>query len=466
MFERIRSSLANLISPAAPTQVRRFDAAAGGRRASGIGHFGRIVPEVSAANVNIRSRARHLATNNAWIQNGVGNIVTGLVGPGITPVSRHPDAETRKTLVSIFNDWADVADPEGLSDFWGIQCDVARALVIDGECFTHRMMTPEGPRLRVIPAEMVDEALTRQLDDGRYVIQGIEFGSDGQRLAYHIFPVRPIDQFGTFSPAVRIPASEISHIFRPLAAGQVRGVSWLASVVLPASDLDQLIDALLVGTKVAAMHAGFLVDQNGTAGVPYAGNEAGGILDSGIEPGTLKILPTGMDVRFNSPQQAKESAAFVKLNLRQLAAGLGIPTHMLDGDLSDANYSSLRAGLLPFRARCEQVQFGRIMPGFLRPLWREVITYHVLSGQLDAPDFEANIRDYLAHEWLPAKPMQVDPAKDVEADVAEIEAGLASRRMKVAERGWDMDALDAEIATDPRNQQKKDKPDAGTNDSP
>ena len=53
-------------------------------------------------------------------------------------------------------------------------------------------------------------------------------------------------------------------------------------MILPASEFDQLLDALLLGVKIAAMHAGFLVDQNGTAGEPYTGEEAGGILESGL----------------------------------------------------------------------------------------------------------------------------------------------------------------------------------------
>lgn len=447
MLNRFRNTLARIIAPAA-MNTRRFDGAAGGRRGGGMGTFGRIVPEVAAGNASLRSRARYLANNNPWMANGVGNWVSGLVGAGITPVSRHPDAETRKLLHEIFNAWADAADLEGMSDFWGLQADVARALVVDGEAFAHRTITEDGLRVRLLPAELIDESLTRDLRDGGFIVQGIEFDAEGRRVAYHVFPARPTDQFGTVSPAVRIPADEVSHIFKPLAAGQVRGVSWLAPIILPASDFDQLIDALLMGCKVAALHAGFITDLNGTGALPYDGQQNNNVLESGLEPGVLKVLPGGLDVKFNSPQQARETAAFVKLNLRQLAAGFGLPSHMLDGDLSDANYSSLRAGLLPFRQRCEQVQYGRIVPAFLRPVWRDVLNFHVLSGALDAPDFETSTRDYLRCDWLPPKPLQVDPLKDVQADVAELEAGLASRRMKVAERGWDLDTLDAEIASD------------------
>lgn len=200
--------------------------------------------------------------------------------------------------------------------------------------------------------------------------------------------------------------------------------------------------------KIAAMHAGFLIDQNGTAGESYTGEEAGGILESGLEPGTLKRLPTGNDVKFNTPSQTQEVAAFLRLNLQQLAAGLGLPEHLLSGDLTGANYSSLRAGLLPFRQRVEQIQYGTLVPQLLRPIWRQVITWTLLSGDLDGPDFEASPRDYMACEWLPPAFMQVDPAKQVQADVADMEAGLTSRRKLVAARGWALEDLDAEIAAD------------------
>ena len=171
----------------------------------------------------------------------------------------------------------------------------------------------------------------------------------------------------------------------------------------------------------------------------------GAFSKSGFEPGTLKRLPTGIDVKFNTPAQTQEVAAFLRLNLQQLAAGLGLPEHLLSGDLTGANYSSLRAGLLPFRQRVEQLQYGMLVPQLLRPIWRRVVTWAVLSGDLDAPDYEASPRDYLACEWLPPAFQQVDPMKHVQADVAEMEAGLTSRRKLVAARGWALEDLDAEL---------------------
>ena len=254
-------------------------------------------------------------------------------------------------------------------------------------------------------------------------------------------PERPGKVWVTYAPSIRVESESVLHVFKPLAPGQLRGVSWLAPVILPASDFDKLCDALLKGAQVAAMHAGFITDLNGN-GEPYDGETPS------LEPGALIRLPNGTDIKFNSPQQAQQAAEFMKLNLRQLAAGLGLPDHLLSGDLTGANYSSLRAGLLPFRQRVEQVQYTVLVPQFLAPVWRAVILHGVLSGDLDAPDFEGNPEAYLLADWLPPAFMQVDPMKQVQADAAELEAGLTSRRKLVAARGWVIEDLDAELAAE------------------
>ena len=121
---------------------------------------------------------------------------------------------------------------------------------------------------------------------------------------------------------------------------------------------------------------------------------------------------------------------------------------MLSGDLSNANYSSIRAGLLPFRARVEQIQYGILVPQLLRPVWRRWLATSVLSAALDLPDFESSRSDYEAVEWIPPRHMQVDPAKDTQAVKDMLGAGLLSRRQAVAEQGWNVEALDEEIAAD------------------
>lgn len=443
MFETLRQLFRT------PVQTRRFDASGGGRRWDHRPSFGPFGSETLAAAAPSRSRGRHAYANNPWATSGVSALSTALIGAGITPASRHPDPATRVLLGSSFAAWSAVADADGITDFGGLQAAAAVAMIVDGESFLHLIPTADGMKLRIIPAEMVDASHTVELGDGRRIVAGIEFNAAGVRVAYHVSPVRPTDTYTNYAPPVRVPASDILHLFRPLGAGQVRGISWLAPVLLRLSELDQLEDALLVGAKVAAMHAGFLVDQNASGDSPYGdGEQTGSSLETGLEPGTLKFLPQGWDVKFSAPQQANESIAFAQMQLRAVAAGLGVPEHLLTGDLRGANYSSLRAGLVAFRQRLEQIQYHTIIPQMLRPLWERVITLEVLRGAIEAPDFEGQIADYLGAEWYPPAQPWVDPEKDIKAEALAVQHGFRSRRQVVAAQGYGVEELDAEIAAD------------------
>ncbi len=437
----LRDSVARLFRRDAPppTHRRSFDAATGGRRAAVFRSFGPTGPETLAAAAPVRSRARHAAANNGYCGNGVAAIVSEAVGAGIEATSAHPDPNQRPDLDALFNAFAETADAEGRTDLRGLASQMVRATVIDGEAFAVIEEDAEGLRLRLIPAEMVDELLTRDLGNGGYIVAGVEFDQHGRRVAYHILPYRPTNHFPTATAPIRVPADDVLHLMRPLGSGQVRGVSWLAPALLTVNELDQLTDAMLVGQKIAAMFAGFIVDQNNLGGGSGFPEEDG---DISLEPGTIRRLGAGEDIRFATPDQASDSIAFARLTLGQIAAGLGVPQHLLDGDLSKANYSSLRAGLLPFRARIEQFQYHQIVPQVLAPLWRRVMTRAYLAGDLD------DLAPALRVEWLPPRPMQVDPMKDTQALIAQIDAGLTSRRQAVASLGWNVAELDAEIAAD------------------
>ncbi|WP_374471049.1 phage portal protein [Phenylobacterium sp.] len=431
--------------------TRRFEAASGRRwTASGDVRFGSYGPETLGATDAVRRRARAAVANNAWIANGVAALVSNIIGAGITPTSQHPGAVARKLAQKAFARWAVSCDADGLTDFYGLQAAAVRAMIIDGESFVQLIATEAGLRLRLIPAELIDLGHTVELGGGARVVAGVEFDSAGVRTAYWVRPIDPTSVYESYGPPVRVPAADMLHLFRPLGPGQVRGISWLAPILIRSGELDQLEDALLVGAKVAAMHAGFLIDQNGTAasGTPYEGIGLGSILETGLEPGTLKVLPGGYDVRFSTPQQAQQTVEFAKLELRGIAAGLGVPEFLLTGDLSGANYGSQRGGLVEFRKRNEAIQFHTVIPQLLRPIWDRFVLFAVLSGGLDGSDFSATVEEHQACEWIPPAQEWIDPAKDAQATATMIGSGLMSRRQAVAARGYSVEDLDAEIAAD------------------
>ena len=72
----------------------------------------------------------------------------------------------------------------------------------------------------------------------------------------------------------------------------------------------------------------------------------------------------------------------------------------------------------------------------------------VLAGALKLPGYELRRREHQACAWLPPRFEWVDPQKDARAEVEQIAAGLKSRSQAIAERGFDAEQVDAEIAAD------------------
>jgi capsid protein len=72
----------------------------------------------------------------------------------------------------------------------------------------------------------------------------------------------------------------------------------------------------------------------------------------------------------------------------------------------------------------------------------------VLSDALVLPGYEVDRSQLLAANWLPTKWDWVDPLKDANAEIAQIEAGLKSRTQAIAERGYDAEQVDREIAAE------------------
>lgn len=430
------SLFSHLLGRTAPANATRsLDAATGSRRAPS--HFGRINPEVGAAGETVAQRARYLVRNNAYLNNALGNAVGSIIGTGMRPVPAGLTGDERAPIVAAFDTWARSADAAGLLDFWGLQALAVDHALVDGEALALLHRDPDGLRVQLLEPSQLDRSKSGDLSNGNTIVQGVEVDPRGRRVAFWIIPENPNGAWTSWAASERVLAENVIHMFKPVAAGQVRGLSALAPAVMPANELDQLMDAALVQTKVHALLSAFLVNQNDLESSGPLGDDQ----DLSLEPGVVRTLPSGWDVKFLSPEGSKDFPQTARLYLQQLSAALGMPEHLVSGDLTQANYSSLRAGLLPWRQKVEQFQYHILVPQFLARVWREWLLLEVLAGRLDAPA-------ETSAEWIAPKVPQVDPVKDLEAVEKALRMGLTSRSQAVAEMGWSVDALDAEIAAD------------------
>ncbi len=421
---------------------RNFEGAGGGRRwHNQAGFVGNFNQTSLAAGRTLAQRGEYYVQNNPYIASAVHSAVSNIIGTGLMPSPKSTSPTTRAALKAEWTAWTDRADCDGRLDFYGLQSLMVRTMIIQGESFC-RMLIEEGSngkadlRLQIIHPGQVPRDLTRDLGDGRKIIAGIEFDSNGKRAAYHIY-TRPLgDPLAPPSlETIRIPADDMIHLFAPVQAGQIRGISWLTPALLAVQEMDKLADALVTKAQIAAMLTGYLTSPEGTGG--FDGTQTGGTLDASLEPGTVKRLAPGEEITFTSPPPAGDGPDLIKANLRAIAASLNLTYEQISGDLTGVNYSSIRAGLVESRRRLEQTQHTIIAFQLCRTVWRRWIALNMGSNP-----------DLLAVEWVPQGWQWVDPVKDAAATETLIALGIKSRSEAISERGLDPESVDAEIAAD------------------
>ena len=436
-----------------------FEAAQGSRRLKGFqpsrAHVNTLI---AAAGSDITARARYLVRNNGYALNAAESWTGNAVGTGIKPSSLIADKDLKALVQQLWLAWTDESDAEELTDFYGQQRRAAREVFIAGEVFFRlRPRRPEDGltvplQLQMLPSEMLPLTRTEVLPNRNVIRQGIEFDRIGRRAAYWFLRRHPGDLTdpGMVGEMVRVPAAEIIHVIDPVESGQLRGVSRLAPAVVKLFLLDQYDDAELERKKIAAMYAMFVISPAPTDIIDVTpADDGSGDRIVEVQPGQVVPLEPGEQIQTSAPADVGGSyEPFEYRTLLQISAATGIPYAYLSNDMLKANYSNSRMALLELRRRVEAWQHSVMVHQMCRVVWQRWMDVAVLSGALDIPGYERNRADFIACSWLPPKWDWVDPLKDAKAEREQIDAKLKSRTQALAERGYDAEQVDAEIAAD------------------
>lgn len=400
----------------------------------------------------MRDRARDVVRNNPYAASAIDSFTANLVGAGIKPSALIDDGDLREAVNRAWLRWTDECDADGLADFYGMQAIVARAMFESGEIFVRFRPRQMGDglvvplQIQLVESDMLDFTFNEAAANGNTIISGVEFDLIGRRVAYHFYKEHPGDVFpvGTDSrERVRVPASEVLHIFRPLRAGQVRGVPIVAPAIVKLWLLDQYDDAELDRKKVAAMYAGFITSPAPDETMDDESNLAEGIAT--LEPGTMQTLLPGEEITFSSPAEVGGSyEAFQYRTLLAVFSAMGVPYTLGTGDLKRANYSSLRGAIVEYRRRLEQLQHGVLVFQLCRPIWKRWVSDAALSGTLSMRALDASV----SVKWIPPKFEWVDPYKDRQAELVAVRAGFKARADVIEAEGYDPEEVDRRIAAD------------------
>jgi lambda family phage portal protein len=264
---------------------------------------------------------------------------SNMIGSGPAARSRHPNRQMRRSLEAVWRRFYSACDIESF-DFCGFLLRLWRSVATAGEGLVVLTTTPRGElKLRLLNPEQLDRSRSTDIPGGGRTDFGVERSAEGEVVVYWIFTDQNPDLYSsTLRPSVRVPASDVIFIFDPKWPGQVRGV-WFLPVLGLLDMLDRLIEALGERMNCAALFAAFLTDLEGRGG----GFTDGVTVDPArlsIEPGTIRVLPSGTDMRFSAVPDVEGSSDLIRHLLRQIAVGVGLPFEILSGDMSQVNYSS------------------------------------------------------------------------------------------------------------------------------
>jgi len=428
---------------------RNYEAASRGRGTSGWKAGSTSADaEIALAGSALRNRMRDLVRNNPIAAQAVQVLVNNIVGTGIRPRAATADPELNKRVDDLWKRWSARCDAAGHTDFHGLLGLAVREMVEGGEVFAlaRNSLRPGAKDIRLCielrEADHLDDAKSGVMENGAVVRQGIETGRDGGRRAYWMFPEHPGNSnapiFSTGQKSVRIEAKNVAHLFERQRV-QSRGVPWGVPAMRAIRDVDDWQNAELVRKKTEACMVGivFGADEDQQSIAPVIQDADGNRVEQ-FEPGLIAYARGGKDIKFNQPASTAGVYEWHRTQLHIIAAGFRVPYSLMTGDLSQANFSSTRAGLNEFRRMVEQVQWQTVIPMFCEPIWRWFVLAAQTQGML--PDGE------IPAEWGPPKFESVNPLQDVQADLLEVRAGFSTLPQQIARRGYDPAEIIAEWA--------------------
>jgi lambda family phage portal protein len=430
----------SLVAPAyamriaqAQIALRGYDGAQQGRRTSSFRRdLGSANAEISNALPILRARSREL-TRNTFIGERVLSILsTHIVSPDLTIRITGRSATATKNAQALWNEWMQSCDIEGETGLTGL-LEVAIRSSLEGGDSIIRMIDRPLNNDRPVPLALFvgegdlidhtrDAALQLANQNGRARL-GVQLGDFDERLGYWLFATPPGEPTTTLTQptSALVPRGDVCHLFRRKRAGQVRGVPVFAPVLMASRDYGDLMDALIVKSRLEAS-IGLIVKGGRPIGNLAQAADAAGNQNriESLRPGMVNYLNEGEDVTAFAPAGNTAFEPVSRACLLGIAAGAGLTYHQLTGDLTQANYSSLRAGLIEFRREIASWQWNTLVPQTLARIVDRFIARALLAGRL-----RGSRADYRVEYVMPANE-PVDPKKDLEADILAVRAGRMS----------------------------------------
>jgi lambda family phage portal protein len=389
---------------------------------------------------------------------------------GITPEQadkweRHTEAE--------FELWANskrACDATGINDFYSIQQLAFQSWLMSGDSFVLFKryaaipLLPYSLRLYVIEADRISSPGTPTIvsgitqakaKNGNRIFDGVEVDDNGNIVAYYISNNYPNERTLTPDNWQRIEAygansglPNILQIMDTERPEQYRGVPYLAQIIENVLQTRRYTESELDAAVIQAMYAAFIKTTADPSENPF--NETRDTpkyeyhdpYEYNIGAGTINVMNPGESIDFADPKRPNTNfGAFIKSIAEQAGAALEIPADLLMKRF-DSSYSASRAALLE-AWKAFKMRRAWFTSDFCQPIYETWLSEAVSKGRITAPGFFTSPgihAAWLGAEWIGPSQGQLDPVKEITAEILAIEQGITTREqatVKLNGGSWD-----------------------------
>lgn len=420
----------------------------------------------------LRARSREEAQNNGYYKGFLRDLRENVVGAqGFQLISKPMDSDTvvdidaKNTIERHWRLWGKKENRPEISgqSFKSFAKLVIQSAAIDGEVFIwEKKATTVNPyrySVRIMEPGSVDVYLNKDLMNGSRINMGVEYDLNRYPVAYHVLASESDLEFfihvETGRKYMRIPSSEIMHLYLHDGVWQTRGVPWIHPALLRFNQLNKYEEAELIAARGGASKMGFITE--GDDGTGYTGDESEEEADDDelieeFEPGMIGRLKRGEVFTSYDPDHPNAIyPSFVKVNLRGIAAALGESYNQFAQDLEGVSFGSLRQGALSERAVWMGLQEWLIEEVLDRIFanWLEMgLIAGAITNRNGRPLPLERLEKFLEHEWQPRRWDWIDPLKDASADRLQWQDNAMSLSERIRKRGRQPAEVFQEIATE------------------
>jgi len=444
--------------------------------------------DINWNNYTMRQRARMLYMSSPVAASAIKTNRTKVVGTGLTLKSsiEHkalgitPEAakEWQQNTEREFALWAgkrENCDALGLNDFAGLQQLVVTSWLMNGDVFALFQWYKETPinpyqlRVHLIEADRISTPVStgvapissmtdgKNLKTGNKIYDGVEIDKHGMVVAYHVCDTYPNQRLREKMEWNRVVAygkrtglPMILHIMDSERCDQYRGVTYLAPVIESLLNISRYTQSEIMAALIQSFFTAWIKTNTNPAAIPVnevgygdADEQAADSNDSRLEneyemgPGTVLHLKPDEEVVFGNPSIPTQGFdIFFKVICREIGAALEIPYDTLLKEFN-ASYSASRAALMEaweaFKMRRQM-----LVNMFCQPVYERWLCEAVAIGRIKAPGFFTDPRIRAAWckaRWIGPVQGQLDPTKEVKADILAVAHGFKTHEQVTREIG-------------------------------